>query len=198
MKILLKYALTYGSLMLIFLGISFMLNSSPRLRHEQLFPYLDNTVTLCMIIIVVHGAWTVFKNVRLLRAKNVGGRKRGRLVAIVIAVILFIIIAEVTEFGDLTIRHEEVAAEAIMIAEASPLVQSAVGTDIRLSWPITGTFEFNAIQGRADIKLPIIGSKGRGALLVSATKVSGRWYVTNEVVSVGSEYQTLKLLDKQQ
>jgi len=172
-----------------------MLNSSLSLRHDQFYPYLDATVTLCMIVVMVHAAWTIFKNIRLLRTKDVKAWKRSRLVIIVITVILFIVTL-VTEFTDFTIRNEEVAAEAIMIANASPLVQSAVGTNVRLSWPIRGTFELNETQGNANIKLPIIGNKGRGALLVTATKESGRWYVTNEVASVGSERQTLKLLDK--
>jgi hypothetical protein len=196
MKMLFKYALVYGLLMLLLLGVSFILNSSPSLRQVWFYPYLDPIATLCGIVIIVHAIWTVSRKVRRLPTTSVEGRKRGRIVVIVIGVILLIVV-EVTEFIDFTIRREKVTGEAITIAGSSPLVQSAIGTTIRLGWPIIGTFKFNDTQGRADFEVPIIGPKGRGALLVTATKESGRWYITNEVVSARNERQTLNLPDRQ-
>lgn len=196
MKILTRYGLTYGLLMLVWLGVSFMLNSSPRMRHEHFFPYLDTFVTVCGIAIVVHAAWTIAKRVRSLPAKKVVVRRPAWLVAIVIAAIL-LIIAVVTEFTDFIIRREDVTGEAILLAGPSPLVQSAIGSNIRVRWPISGTFEVSATQGRADINIPVVGTKGRGDLLVSATKTSGRWHITKEVVSVGNAYQTLTSLERQ-
>jgi hypothetical protein len=86
------------------------------------------------------------------------------------------------------LSNSDPANAALSAARSSPEVQSALGTPIEKSWPVTGNLSTSNDQGTADLTIPIKGPKNGGTIHAIATKSSGSaWMFTHLEVRIDGE-----------
>lgn len=79
-------------------------------------------------------------------------------------------------FIEYRIRSSPVYQTSMARACDSSYVIEAVGQPIRAGWFTTGTITlYSDGRGRAKLRIPITGPKGRGILTVDAMRISGGW-----------------------
>lgn len=87
-----------------------------------------------------------------------------------------------------TLRSSEVVKQAVTKAEAHPEVARRIGTPIDIGWLVSGSINTTGPGGEANLKVPISGQNGKGALYIVAEKKADRWaYTTLEVEVEGSD-----------
>jgi hypothetical protein len=85
-------------------------------------------------------------------------------------------------------RHTDVYQEAVARAEANPQVRAALGEPVHEGWWVSGNVRTTGPSGRANIAIPLKGSKNNGTVYAVAHKSAGRWtYDTLEVAVDGRE-----------
>lgn len=65
--------------------------------------------------------------------------------------------------------------EALMRAQADPLVRSRLGAPIQGGLLLSGQVNVSGTSGSANLAIPISGPKGSGTLVVKARKSRGEW-----------------------
>lgn len=90
-------------------------------------------------------------------------------------------------FIEYKIRSSPVYQTSMARACNSSCVIEAVGQPVRAGWFNTGTITLNSDgRGRAELRIPITGPKGRGILRVDAMRVSGKWrFRTLQFIAAG-------------
>ena len=84
------------------------------------------------------------------------------------------------------LRHTDVCREAVARAEANPQVRAELGEPIREGWWVMGQVRTTGPSGRANLAIPLKGSRKDGTLYAVAHKSAGRWtYDTLEVAVEG-------------
>jgi hypothetical protein len=83
-------------------------------------------------------------------------------------------------------RHTDVYREAAARAEANAQVRAELGEPVREGWWVMGQVRITGPSGRANISIPLKGSRKDGTLHAVAHKSAGRWtYDTLEVAVDG-------------
>lgn len=72
-------------------------------------------------------------------------------------------------------KSSDVYREAVARATANPAVREALGEPIRTGWSLSGNIEVTGPSGRADVSIPLKGSRRDGTVYAVATKSAGRW-----------------------
>lgn len=80
-------------------------------------------------------------------------------------------------------KSSPVYAESLAKAQASPLVQEALGTPIKDTFVVTGSVSTENGVEKADLTYPISGPKGAASVHAAATKEGGSWVYTEMSVT---------------
>src|SRR6185295_3600614 len=105
-----------------------------------------------------------------------------------LVVFLAVLIAAIMLLVFSVIRSTDVFHEALERAKADPQVRTELGEPIEPGWWVSGNVESTGSSGRADIAIPLKGSRQSGTLYAVAHKSAGRWtYQTLEVEVKGRE-----------
>ena len=83
-------------------------------------------------------------------------------------------------------RSSDVFEQAVEIVQSHPEAVRALGEPIKPGFFVTGSISTSGSSGRAEIAIPVRGSRDKGTLNVSATKSGGEW-----------QFHTLELVTKQ-
>lgn len=103
-----------------------------------------------------------------------------------ILALVAVLMASIALFVFTMFRHTDVFREAIARAEANPQVRAELGEPIREGWWVMGQVRTTGPSGRADISIPLKGSRKDGTVYAVAHKSAGRWtYDTLEVAVEG-------------
>ena len=103
-----------------------------------------------------------------------------------ILALVAVLMASIALFVFTMFRHTDVFREAIARAEANPQVRAELGEPIHEGWWVMGQVRITGPSGRADISIPLKGSRKDGTLYAGAHKSAGRWtYDTLEVAVEG-------------
>lgn len=85
-------------------------------------------------------------------------------------------VSSLLAFIEYKIRSSPVYQTSMARACESSYVVEAVGQPVRAGWFNTGTIMlYSDGRGRAKLRIPITGPKGRGILRVDAVRISGGW-----------------------
>ena len=82
-------------------------------------------------------------------------------------------------------RSSDVYEQAVEIAQSHPEAARALGEPIKAGFFVTGSISTSGQSGRAEIAIPVQGSRDKGTVNVSATKSGGEW-----------QFHTLELVTK--
>jgi hypothetical protein len=103
-----------------------------------------------------------------------------------ILALVAVVMASIALFVFTMIRHTDVYREAVARAEANPQVRAELGESIHEGWWVSGNVRTTGPSGRANIAIPLKGSRKDGTLHAVAHKSDGRWaYDTLEVTVEG-------------
>ena len=94
-------------------------------------------------------------------------------------------------------KSSDVYKEAIVIAEAHPSVQEAIGTPLKEGTFVSGNLNTSGPSGEADLAIPISGPNGKGTIYAVAEKSAGQWNFSILVVELKETGKRLDLLDNQ-
>ena len=72
-------------------------------------------------------------------------------------------------------RSSDVFELAVEIAQSHPEAVRALGEPIEPGFFVTGSISTSGSSGRAEIAIPVKGSRDKGTLNVSATRSGGEW-----------------------
>jgi len=92
-----------------------------------------------------------------------------------VAVILFVV------FG--AIRKSTPYQEALQRAQNDPRVVAALGSPVKAGLIFSGNIHTENQDGEAKLDIPISGPKGSASLHVVASKMRGRWYYNQIIVT---------------
>ncbi|HEV2467719.1 MAG TPA: cytochrome c oxidase assembly factor Coa1 family protein [Candidatus Sulfotelmatobacter sp.] len=112
---------------------------------------------------------------------------------VLIGAFVAIVLAIVTE----SFHHSDVYNQAISRAPLNPLVREQIGEPIRAGWFISGELSVNGSSGKADLKIPISGPRGKGSIRAIASKRAGVWTFTWLQVNVTGHDGAIDLLSVQ-
>jgi len=95
------------------------------------------------------------------------------------------------------IRNSEPFKVALQRANDSPEVAAAIGKPLKVGWMISGQINYNGTEGNAQMTIPISGPKGRGTIVISATRHANRWTFQTLEVYVEGQQQPIPLMEPQ-
>ncbi len=72
-------------------------------------------------------------------------------------------------------KSSDVYKQAVEKCRSSQEVVEALGEPIETGWYLVGNIQVDGASGKADITIPISGSKGTGTIYAIATKRAGTW-----------------------
>jgi Cytochrome oxidase complex assembly protein 1 len=75
------------------------------------------------------------------------------------------------------IKKTDVYADALKAADQSSEVQAALGSPVEAGWMPQGKVNMENGGGEADFTIPLSGPKGKGTLVVKASKTAGGAWV---------------------
>ena len=94
-------------------------------------------------------------------------------------------------------HRSDVYKQAVERASRNPQVREHLGEPVRASWFSTGRLSVNGDSGKADLRIPLAGPRGRGSVRAIATKSAGVWSFTYLQVSVEGKSECIDLLSVQ-
>ncbi len=83
--------------------------------------------------------------------------------------------------------------QALQVACADPRVVAALGEPIQAGARVTGSIERKNLEGRAELVIPLSGSRKRGTLYVSARQNQDVWQFYTLEVKVAGEAEPILL-----
>jgi len=92
-------------------------------------------------------------------------------------------------------KSSDVYKGAIALAEAHPIVQTAIGNPLEEGIFITGKINTAGPSGEADLAIPISGPDGKATIYAVAKKAAGQWRYSTLVVEVKDTGQRIDLLE---
>jgi Cytochrome oxidase complex assembly protein 1 len=91
-------------------------------------------------------------------------------------------------------KNSDVAKEALLRAQANPLLVQKLGKPIEAGWLVSGSINVSGASGDADLAVPISGPKGQGKIYVTARKGAGAWEYRVMLATVEGSDQRINLL----
>jgi hypothetical protein len=91
-------------------------------------------------------------------------------------------------------KNSDVAKEALLHAQANPLLVQKLGKPIEAGWLVSGSINVSGSSGDADLAVPISGPKGQGKIYVTARKGVGAWEYQVMLATVEGSDQRINLL----
>ena len=92
------------------------------------------------------------------------------------------------------LKSSEPFKEALVRANASEEVQTALGTPVETGFVVGGSVQLNNDSGTATLDIPVTGPKGKGSIHVDATKAAGTWTYSAMDVTVEGQADKISLL----
>jgi hypothetical protein len=93
-------------------------------------------------------------------------------------------------------KNSDVAKEALLRAQANPLLVQKLGRPIEAGWLVSGSINVSGASGDADLTVPISGPKGQGKIYVTAHKGAGAWDYQVMVAAIEGSNQRINLLSE--
>jgi hypothetical protein len=91
-------------------------------------------------------------------------------------------------------RSSDVYKQAVALASANEQVHAQIGDPIKADWLISGELKVSNDSGKANLSIPISGSRGRGTIRAVASKSGGVWRFSCLRVIVGGHRSVIDLL----
>ena len=85
---------------------------------------------------------------------------------------------------------------ALEQAKNNPEVMAALGDNLTLTGVNNGNISLNNKDGEIDVSQQIIGSKGKGTLVVKGIKVNGKWVYEDLHILIRNTQEQINLLPK--
>jgi len=112
-------------------------------------------------------------------------------------ILLFVFGVGAAVFGLSKIFKESVPYEyALEKASKNPTVIKFLGNDIESNGIMQGNISFKNDTGKANITIPIKGSKGKGSVTIIGTKIDDEWTYEKLFVTIKETNEQINLLDK--
>jgi hypothetical protein len=92
-----------------------------------------------------------------------------------------------------TMRSSGACQEAVARAAATPAVVQALGSPIEIGWFVTGTLDPGR---RAEITIPVSGSRGQARIDVVASKADGKWAFSTLTVKLRATGEQISLVEQ--
>ena len=112
--------------------------------------------------------------------------------SIVVIFVLFITMIVGAAFG--MMKKSAPYQEAMTRAQASEIVQEALGTPLESGWMVSGNISTSGPEGDANLAIPVSGPQGSGTLYVVAKKRSGRWVYDSLELEIAEDGRRINLL----
>jgi hypothetical protein len=93
---------------------------------------------------------------------------------------IFVFSMVILVFG--AMKSSDVYKTALRRAQVDPRVRHALGSHIHAGMFLSGSTNVTGSSGKADLSIPISGSKGKGTIYVVATKSEGEWHYSKLTV----------------
>lgn len=93
-------------------------------------------------------------------------------------------------------RNSDAYQGAMVRVKASPQVAQSLGAPVKDGFFFTGTINKSIRGGRANLMIPLHGSKGSGVMQVDSTFSGGRWHYNTLVVQITESKQIVDLSEK--
>lgn len=93
-----------------------------------------------------------------------------------------------------SLRSNDAYKQSVALAQANPEVQRVIGTPFHVARIISGQINVSGSSGQAHLVIPIVGSRGSGAIEASAFKGSGVWHFKSLIVHVDGQDEPINLL----
>jgi hypothetical protein len=97
-----------------------------------------------------------------------------------------------------SMRSAQVTVDAIERARLNEEVVKQIGLPIEPGWWVTGSLSNSGPSGRADLAVPLHGSRGSGTLYLRAEEVAGEWHYKLMEVGIGGRKDHIQLLTAQE
>jgi len=94
-------------------------------------------------------------------------------------------------------RHSEVYQRAVTIASGNSQVRQQIGDPIEAGWFVSGQLNINGSSGKADLAIPIKGSRGKGRIRAVAYRSGGVWTFTWLQVNLEGHGEPIDLLSRE-
>ena len=109
-----------------------------------------------------------------------------------LAAVIFVFVLFVVSM----VKSSDAYALAMQTARANPALTAAFGSPIEEGFFTTGNISVNDASGKADLSIPISGSKASGTLYVKAEKSLGRWSISQMVAEVDGTGNRISLINQ--
>jgi len=93
-------------------------------------------------------------------------------------------------------RNSDAYQGAMVRAKASPQVVQSLGSPVKDGFFFTGTINKSIRGGRANLMIPLHGSKGSGVMQVDSTFSDGRWHYNTLLIQITESKQVVDLSEK--
>ena len=93
-------------------------------------------------------------------------------------------------------KSSDAYKQALARAAADPAVVRALGSPVEAGFLVSGKIEVNGPTGRAELAIPLAGSKGKGMLYAAAEKSAGEWRYSVLFVRLHATGEKIDLLPK--
>jgi hypothetical protein len=107
-------------------------------------------------------------------------------------IVLFVAGLAVVVFA--AIRSSEPYQHAIQSATHDARAVSLLGAPVQAGWYVTGSENVSGGFGKADLAVPVTGSRRKGRVYVVATKSAGHWRYATLELKVDGQQDRLNLL----
>lgn len=112
-------------------------------------------------------------------------------------ILLFVFGVGAAIFGvSKALKNSTPYAYAIELANETPEVVSTLGEDIKSDGMFKGDISLKNNEGHADLKIPVVGEKGKGTIIVKGDKYDGKWTYEALYIIIKDTQEEINLLDK--
>ena len=84
----------------------------------------------------------------------------------------------------MSFRDSDISVLAMRAAQDDPKVSEQLGSPLQMGYLVLGNIETSGPAGKAEISIPIIGTRERGTLYVNGEKSFGKWKIKRLVVMI--------------
>lgn len=175
------------------MGVIVVASCIPWLRHQHFFSIGVGATAIVLagllVAAAVHAAFTWSK-------RQQSGSQRSTWLSpklrnwLLVAVLLGLLIPVVSQF---VARSSDAYKLAVATARQTPQFTEALGAPIKEAWFSEGRTEYGN-PARAELTIPVTGSKQKGDLQVVAIKEDGRWRLKELRLEVARSGERIDLL----
>jgi hypothetical protein len=179
----------------IVMGIVVVASCIPWLRHQQFFSVLVGVTTVALAGFMVFGGLRAVATWSRERQGQPGSARSGWLSQRFLTWLLGAVLlgALVPIMGQFAVRRSDAYNLAAATAHQMPQFRETLGTPIREGWFSGGRWEFGN-PARAELTIPVKGSRQKGNLRALAIKQDGRWRLTELTLELTQPDEHIDLL----